>query len=103
MGSSPIPQQGTTIPTPGQPMPLGVNEWQPSGSATVVNFRHHGLDPSNYAYVQTGDQLVCTVSAMPGTADNVTFSVRLLLHAPPTPGQPSDAASAQMAPATPNA
>jgi hypothetical protein len=88
MGSAPIPQQGTTIPTPGQPQPLQPGEWQPSASPTVVNFKAGHIEPPSAQYVQTGDQLVCTAASLTGNNDTVTFLVRLLLPIPPQPGQP---------------
>ncbi|HZD31612.1 MAG TPA: hypothetical protein VE779_08115 [Candidatus Angelobacter sp.] len=88
MGSSPVPSAGTTIPTPGQPLALQPGEWQGSASATVVNFKHAGINPPAELYVQTGDLLVISVTTLPADPDTVTVAVRLLLPVGPMPGQP---------------
>ena len=82
------PYAGAAYPTPGQPMPLGPEEWQPSHSPTDVTFAHHAVDPPAVGYVQNGDQLVVNASTLPGSGDTVTVFVRLLLPVAPMPGQP---------------
>jgi hypothetical protein len=82
------PYAGGAFPTPGQPLPLGPDEWQPSHSPTVVTFGHRGIDPPSAGYIQAGDLLVCNVCALATFADTVTLTVRLLLPEAPLPGQP---------------
>src|SRR5271157_90653 len=103
MGSSPIPQQGTTVPTPGQPGPLAPGEWQSSASPTVVSFKHHMIEPPTALYVQTGDTLIVDTSTNVPSSDTVVVTARLLLPYPPFPQQPSDSVAAAAMPGAPTA
>src|SRR5271157_221803 len=98
MGSSPIPQQGTTVPTPGQPGPLAPGEWQPSASPTVVSFKHHMIEPPTAVYVQTGDTLIIDATTNITISDTLVVAARLLLPYPPQPQQPTDSVAAAVVP-----
>lgn len=84
------PQGGTpNLPSPGQPAPMGPDEYKVPSKANVTAFNFSNVDPPSPLYLQR-DDLITLTAACSVTPVTVRFIMRFLRAPEPKGGQPSD-------------